>query len=166
MKIRKPNDHEKDEIVQLYKKVQSLTGIPNPDHVSPDDLEGRIYSDRAIERYVISHLGRIAGHALIERPDPGHMEIWEAAIGSETQSAMIELGGAFVDPVLKGSGIWTALLVHRLKVIEEAGAIPVSATWVQNEHVKRTFQKHGGVEVGQQRLPAGEVSLFVFNRNE
>lgn len=166
MEIRKPLEHEKDEIVQLYKKVQSLTGIPNPDYVSPDDLEGRIYSERAIERYVVSHLGRIAGHALIELPDPGHTGIWKAAIGPASQSPMLELGGAFVDPALKGMGMWTALLEHRLQAIEERDAIPVSATWVQNQHVKRTFQRYGGVEVGQQQLPAGEVSLFVFNRNE
>lgn len=166
MEIRKPGKHEKDEIVQLYKKVQSLTGIPNPDHVSPDELEGRIYSDRAIEQYVVDHLGRIAGHALIELPDPGHIEAWKAGIGTEAPSTMIELGGAFVDPELKGLGIWTTLLVHRLKVIEEIGAIPVSATWTQNQHVKRTFQKHGGMEVGQQRLPAGDVSLFVFNHDK
>lgn len=166
MNIRKPYEHERDEIVQLYKKVQSLTGIPNPDHVSPDDLEGRIYSKRVLGQYVIDYMGGIAGHALIELPDPGHTEVWKAAIGAEKQSRMIELGGAFVDPELKGLGIWTTLLVHRLEVIEEASAIPVSATWAQNHHVKRTFQKHGGMEVGQQRLPAGDVSLFIFNHNK
>jgi GNAT superfamily N-acetyltransferase len=166
MEIRKPDEHEKNEIVQLYKKVQLLTGIPNPDYVSPDDLEGRIYSERAIERYVIDHLGRIAGHALIELPDPGHVDVWKAAIGTDAQSTMIELGGAFVDPTLKGLGVWTALLKHRLEVINEIDAIPVSATWTQNHHVKRTFQKYGGEEVGRQRLPAGEVSLFVFSRRD
>lgn len=153
---------DKDEIVRLYKKVQATTGIPNPEYVSPDDLEGRIYSERAIERYTVRHRGMIAGHGLIEHPDPGHMDLWRAGMSSHTGDAIVELGGAFVDPDLKGLGMWTALLEYRLNVIKKLDAVPVSATWIQNEHVKRTFLKYGGEEVGQQQLPAGRVSLFVF----
>jgi GNAT superfamily N-acetyltransferase len=163
MEIQRANPEDKDEIVRLYKRVQSVTGIPDPEHIAPDELEGRIYSDRAIERYTIRHLGRIAGHGLIEHPDPGHEEIWRAGLSSNADDTLIELGGAFVDPDLKGLGMWTALLEYRLDIIKGINAVPVSATWMQNEHVKRTFQKYGGQEVGQQQLPAGKVSLFVFN---
>lgn len=166
MEIQRAKTEDRDEIVKLYKRVQLLTGIPNPEYVTPDELEGRIYSERAIERYTIRHLGKIAGHGLIEHPDPGHEEIWRAGLSSNTSGTLIELGGAFVDPDLKRLGMWTALLEYRLNVIKEADAVPVSATWVQNEHVKRTFQKYGGQEVGQQQLPAGRVSLFVFNPDE
>lgn len=59
MDIQIANDEDKDEIVKLYKRVQSITGIPNPAYVSPNDLEGRIYSERAIERYAVRHLGKL-----------------------------------------------------------------------------------------------------------
>ena len=165
MDIQIADAKDKDEIVKLYQRVQSITGIPNPAYVSPHDLEGRIYSERAIERYTIRHCGSIAGHGLIERPDPGHEEIWRAGLPSNSSTELIELGGAFVDPDFKGLGLWTALLEHRLNVIKDLNAVPVSATWIQNVHVMRTFQRYGGEEVGQQQLPAGRVSLFVFDTN-
>lgn len=162
MDIRIANAEDKDEIVKLYQRVQSITGIPNPAYVSPDELEGRIYSERAIERYALRHDGKIAGHGLIEHPDPGHEDIWRAALSDSSQT-LIELGGAFVDPNLKGLGLWTALLEHRLNIIKRLKAVPVSATWSQNTHVMRTFQRYGGKEVGQQQIPAGKVSLFIFD---
>lgn len=163
MDIQIADAEDKDEIVKLYQRVQSLTGIPNPAYVSPDDLEGRIYSERALERYTIRHDGRLAGHGLIERPDPGHEEIWRAGLSSDSSTELLELGGAFVDPDFKGLGLWTALLEYRLNIINGLKAVPVSATWMQNTHVMRTFQRYGGKEVGQQQLPAGMVSLFVFD---
>lgn len=166
MEIRTANLSEKDEIVCLYKKVQAKAGIPNPRHVSPDDLEGRIYSERAIERYVVTYLGKIAGHGLIEFPDPGHLDIWRIGLGQNQGEQMIELGGAFTDPELKGCGLWTSLLEYRLDIIRDKAVTPVSATWMQNEHVKRTFRKFGGEEVGRQSLPAGDVSLFVFDNGK
>ena len=166
MEIRTANINEKDEIISLYKKVQAKTGIPNPQYVSPDDLEGRLYSERAIERYVVTYLGKIAGHGLIELPDPGHFDIWHAGLGGNQGEQMIELGGAFSDPDLKGRGLWTSLLEYRLDIIRDKLATPVSATWMQNEHVKRTFRKFGGEEVGKQSLPAGDVSLFVFGNDK
>jgi GNAT superfamily N-acetyltransferase len=164
MDIQTATFSDKDEIITLYKRVQSITGIPNPEYVSPDDLEGRIYSERALERYTVRHLGKIAGHALIERPDPGHEEIWKSGLPPKAAGTpLLELGGAFVNPDFKGLGLWTALLEHRLNIIKGLNAIPVSATWMQNEHVMRTFKRYGGEEVGRQQLPAGWVSLWVIS---
>ena len=72
------------------------------------------------------------------------------------------MGGAFVEPKLRRLGIWTALLLHRIEVIREMDAIPVTATWSINDHVKRKFEVFGGIHAGHQTTQNGDVDLFVF----
>ena len=161
MEIRVASESDRSEIVDLYRRSQAATGIPNPDVYSPELLGDELYSRNAIERYVATSQGEIVGHGLIEHPNPLSVSFWKSGIDDE-QSDMIEFGGAFVDPSQMRKGIYTELLNHRLRVIRELGAVPVSATWGQNVHVQKKFISAGGREVAKLQIAAGELRLFVF----
>jgi GNAT superfamily N-acetyltransferase len=124
-------------------------------------LGERLYGRLAMERYVATEAGKVIGHALIEPANPAHVDAWGLSLGA-ADSTLVEMGGAFVEPSLSGQGIWTSLLLHRIDVIRKRSAVPVTATWSVNEHVKRTFQKFGGVQAGRQSTSFGDVDLFVF----
>jgi len=161
MLIRNAKEDDKSEIVELYEKSQSFTGIPNPDFYPPSDLGKRLYDIKAIERIVAIEVGKIVGHALIEEPNPDNIESWMKGI--KEFKPLAELGGAFVDPYFSRQGIWTKLLEHRLTIVrDDLDSIPVSATWMENEHVKSTFKKYGGAEVAIKQVLGGRVSLYVF----
>jgi GNAT superfamily N-acetyltransferase len=161
MNIRVADLADKAEIIALYERSQLATALPNPELIPPAELGQRLYERHAIERFVAIEGGRIAGHAMIEEPNPGHEEAWRQAL-DDTNGALMEMGAAFVEPALSGRDIWSSLLLHRINLICKAGAHPVTATWNTNEHVKRTFKSYGGIHAGQQTTPLGEVALFVF----
>jgi GNAT superfamily N-acetyltransferase len=162
VEIRPVIENDREEIVSLYRQSQEATGIPDPSFIPPDDLGNHLFSRKAITRYVAVEFGSILGYAHIEEPNPEHIEQWS----KETNNpSLIELGGAFVDPERTGKGIWKALLIHRLHIVsKELNAQAVSCTWLQNEHVKRTFIAYGGREIGQKLTPGGIICLFVFNQ--
>jgi GNAT superfamily N-acetyltransferase len=161
MEIREANINDRMEIVDLHIRSQAATRLPDPELIAPEALGNRLYAREAIKRYVAVDVGRIVGHGLIEVPNPRHMKSWRST-SVVSNRPMIELGAAFTDPELAGRGVWTALLKHRLQVVRDYEAIPVAATWTQNEHVKRTFLHNNAVEAGVQPTSAGNVSLFVF----
>lgn len=162
MEIRKAHDSDRPEIVELYLKSQAATGIPNPTFNPPGELGQKLYDRNAIARFVAIEAGRIVGHGLIQEPNPENTEFWLMGI-KDKNIPLIELGADFVDPDYMRRGIWTALLLHRLNyVVETFDSVPVSATWEQNHHVKRSFLKHGGTVVGLKAVREGMVRLFVF----
>ncbi len=161
MEIRVALESDRSEIVDLYQRSQAATGIPNPNVYPPERLGDGLYARDAIERYVATAQGQIVGHGLIEHPNPLSVSFWKSGLVNE-QSNIIEFGGAFVDPSQMRKGIYAELLNHRLRVIRELGAIPVSATWGQNVHVQEKFILAGGREVARQQIAAGELCLFVF----
>ncbi len=161
MNIRVAVDADRDDIIALYKRSQAMTGIPNPEVYPPSSLGDELYSRDAIERYVAVADENIVGHGIIEHPNPLSLDGWRRGI-DDSDARLVEFGAAFVEPSLRRSGIYTELLNHRLAVIRELGAIPVSATWSQNEHVQRKFVSAGGRKVARQRIAAGELCLFVF----
>lgn len=161
MEIRVAKLTDKAEIIALYERSQDVTLLPDPTLTPRSELGQRLYERPALERYVATAVGTIIGHALIEPPNPNHVEIWRRSLGA-ADNTLIEMGGAFVEPALSGQGIWTSLLLHRIDLIRKRSAIPVSATWSVNEHVKKTFQKYGGVQAGRQSTRFGDVELFVF----
>ena len=161
MEIRVASESDRSEIVDLYRRSQAATGIPNPDVYPPELLGEELYARNAIERYVATSQGQIVGHGLIEHPNPLSISFWRRGI-DDYESNMIELGGAFVEPSHMRNGIYTELFIHRLSVIRKLGAVPVSATWGQNLHVQKIFISAGGKEVARQQIAAGELRLFVF----
>lgn len=164
MKIREANAADRDEIVELYIRSQRATGLPDPVHLPPAKLGAQLYARKALGRYVVELDQHIVAHGLIEEPNSDHIEVWQQGTPPGLIPSFIELGGAFVDPKFSRQGLWTGLLEYRLQLVEKRLAIPVSATWTQNEHVKRAFCAYGGIEVGQQVTSLGSVSLFVFSR--
>lgn len=161
MEIRAATSRDRNEIVSMYVRSQSDTGLPDPLHIPSTELGDRLYARHAIERYVAEDGGQIIGHGLIEQPNPANENIWRNALGSSTEP-LIEMGGAFVEPRLGRQGIWSSLLLHRIEVIRSNGAIPVTATWSLNDHVKRRLEVYGGMKAGSQRTQHGDVDLFVF----
>ncbi len=158
--LRQATSADKAEILALSHKSQAATGMPDPTIIPPEQLESWIYTPRVRERFVAIRSGRIVGHAVIEEPNPGDLPIWRQS--APKGAKLLELGGAFVDPNLAKQGIWTKLLEHRLQLIRDQGAVPVSATWMQNEHVKRVFKAHGGTEIAVAPPDAPIISLFIF----
>lgn len=162
METRKATKIDRFEIVELYQKSQAISGIPNPIYFPPSELGQKLYDRKAIERFVAIEAGRIVGHGLIETPNPENISQWITGVNN-IHIPLVELGADFVDPDYSRQGIWTALLTHRLNFVrEQLESIPVSATWNQNEHVKKTFRKFGGIEVATKAVPEGKISLFVF----
>lgn len=161
MEIRVASPSDQNEIISLYARSQAATELPNPIFIPQKELGQHLYARKAMERYVTTEAGKIIGHALIEPPNPAHVTTWRQAV-DDSNVELIEMGGAFVEPTLSGRGIWTALLLHRIEIIRRQSAVPVTATWAQNEHVKRTLLTHGGVDAGVGPTPLGEVRLFVF----
>lgn len=161
MIIREARLNDSPEIINLYERSQAATGLPNPLIIPPGELGGRLYTRKAIKRYVATEAGIILGHGLIERPNDEHTTKWQEVLNNPA-GKLIEIGGAFVDPDLSGRGIWTGLLLHSLTEIRKLSAAPVTATWSQNEHVKRVYKKHGGIYAGTQDTQQGAVDLFVF----
>jgi GNAT superfamily N-acetyltransferase len=161
MEIRAADLADKAEIIALYERSQLATGLPNPALIPPGELGQKLYERHAIERLVAVEVGRIVGHAMIEEPNLVHEEMWRQAL-QYTNNPLLEMGAAFVEPTHSERGIWTSLLLHRIETIRSVGAHPVTATWITNEHVKRTFEKNGGINAGRQITPFGDVELFVF----
>ncbi len=149
------------EIIALYERSQDATLLPDPTLLPRNELGQQLYDRPALERFVATAVGKIIGHALIESPNPNHVEVWRRSLDN-TDITLIEMGGAFVEPALSGQGIWTALLLHRIDFIRKQSAVPATATWSVNEHVKKTFQKYGGIQAGRQSTRFGDVDLFVF----
>jgi N-acetylglutamate synthase-like GNAT family acetyltransferase len=164
MMIRKAEISDRESILELYERSQLATGLPDPEIYPPNELIKNLYNRRVIERFVAVEAGRIVGHALIEEPNPVHQTDWLDAL-SNPDSRLIEMGGAFVDPTLARQGIWTSLLLHRINLIKNNEAFPVTATWSVNVHVKRTFKANGGVHAGVHDSRLGVVDLFVFPMN-
>jgi GNAT superfamily N-acetyltransferase len=98
---------------------------------------------------------------LLKNPNPISIDLWKNGI-SDINARVVEFGGAFVDPQHLRKGIYSELLTHRISVIQQLGAVAVSATWAQNKHVQKKFISHGGIEVARQKIPAGDLCLFVF----
>lgn len=161
MIIREATLNDKLEIISLYKRSQLATGLPDPALIPPEELGDRLYARNAIGRYVAVDDQAIVGHGLIEPANQDHLSEWQRAIGA-SQSELIELGAAFVEPSKTGNGIWSALLAYRLDIVRRMGAIPVSVTWSVNEHVKSHFIKLGGNEIAQKITDAGDISIFVL----
>lgn len=161
MEIRSASLKDRAEIVRMLERSQLMTGLPDPRRIPANELDERLYARRAIERYVAVDDGRIVGHGLIEEANPNHEVVWRSVLPCTTES-LIEMGGAFVEPKLGRLGIWTALLRHRIEVIRDNGSIPVSATWSENEHVRRKFEVYGGINAGRQYTEHGDVDLFAF----
>lgn len=162
MEIRVADRADKDEIVSLYQLSQLATGLPSPEYAPAHELGQRLYGREVLERYVALENGKIVGHGHIENPNPQHIPKWQTALNEEGQILM-ELGGAFVHPESSRHGIWTALLKARLERTRRLGAVPVSATWVQNSHVINKFVALGGQSAGYDDVIGGRVALFVFN---
>jgi len=162
MLIRPATESDRPTIAEIYRKSQASTGIPNPQYFHPDQLEEQLYKRDAIERLVAEVNGRVVCHTLIENPNPLHIEKWKAGLKIKSDLGFLELGGSFTDPDFSKRGIWSALFYHSILVARQYSAIPVSVTWVQNDHVKRKFVSFGGREVSTQTIPAGSLSLFVF----
>lgn len=152
---------DKEKIIALYRKSQLATGLPNPIHYPPETLGMKLYDRKAVKRYIAEENGTIIGHGMVEIPNPDNVQVWSSIL-NDKNSKMLELGGAFVDPDRSGEGIWSKLLNHRIEYVKSVGAVPVSATWSSNDHVKRIFYKLGGVEAGTKKLPVGSISLFVL----
>ena len=163
MLIRPATESDRPTIAEIYRKSQAFTGIPNPEYFPPDQLEELLYNRDAIERLVAEVSGKVVCHTLIEHPNPEHIEKWESGFKVKSDLKFLELGGSFIDPYFSRHGIWSALFYRSLLMAHQYPAIPVSATWVQNDHVKRKFVSFGGREVGTQTIPAGSLSLFVFD---
>ena len=161
MVIREATTEDKVKIIALYKKSQAYTNLPDPNHFPPEKLGQYLYGRKAIKRFVVTDNDEIVGHGLIEKANIDHINQWLKVIQKQ-KPVLYELGGAFVDPDLRGQGIWTMLLKHRLAFVRSIGGVPVTVTWSSNEHVKRTFFKLGGVEVGTKKLVVGSISLFVL----
>ena len=161
MEIREAAPKDRQEVVDLYIRNQKATGLPDPRAIPADELGDKLYERNAIRRYVAVEAGRIVGHGLVEVANPDHEESWRDALNN-CSGQLLEMGGAFVEPMLGRRGIWTALLSHRLKAIRDCDAIPVAATWSENDHVKRKFAAHGGVSAGLAYTQHGAVDLFAF----
>lgn len=161
MIIREALIDDKERIIALYRKSQEATNLPNPKHFPPKTLGMKLYERKVVKRYVAEEKGVIIGHGMVELPNPENIQVWSRIIGDKN-STLLEIGGAFVDPERSGEGVWTKLLQHRIDYVKSIGAVPVSATWSSNDHVKRTFYKIGGVEAGTRKLKIGSISLFVL----
>ncbi len=161
MEIRLARPDDRDEIVSMYERSQEATGLPYPQHVPKMELGKRLYARAAIHRYVAVDKQKIVGHGLIEYANQSHITEWQAALDYPT-APLLEMGGAFVEPTLGRLGIWTALLSHRIDVIRDTGATPVSVTWAQNEHVKKKFITFGGIITCRKPTAHGDVDLFIF----
>lgn len=161
MEVRVATSADRREIVDLYIRSQHATGLPDPCVIPENELEDKLYERNALRRYVAVEAGRIVGHGLVEIANPDHEESWRDALNNYSDQ-LFEMGGAFVEPMLGRRGIWTALLSHRLKAIRDCDAIPVAATWSENDHVKRKFATHGGVSAGVAYTQHGAVDLFAF----
>ncbi|TAK89126.1 GNAT family N-acetyltransferase [Patescibacteria group bacterium] len=161
MEVREATPKDRRAIVDLYKRSQVATHIPDPNFIPPEELSNYLYARNAIIRYVATEGNEIVGHGLIEHANPEHISEWRLATQAQ-ENSFIELGGAFVDPARMGRGIWSLLLERRLHAVRQLGAIPVSVTWSASEHVKNHFVKVGGREIAQKETGAGSVSLFVF----
>lgn len=164
MEIRLADLSDKQEIIDLYIKSQEATGIPNPEIVPADMLGELLYCRNALARYVAKVDGMIVGHGLNEPPNPLQVPVWKSALKtSQMSTPMIQLGGAFVHPDFARQGIWSEITSLRLSEARALGAIPVSATWEQNTHVRRKFEEFGGREIEIQDIPEGRIALFVFD---
>jgi hypothetical protein len=162
MLIRPATETDRPIIVDIYRKSQAATGIPNPEYFPPDQLEEYLYGRDAIERLVAEVSGKVVCHTLIENPNPKHIEKWQAGLEDKSKPKLLELGGSFVDPDFSKQGIWGGLFYYSILLARLNQAVPVSVTWAQNDHVKRKFISFGGREVGTHTTLAGDLNLFVF----
>ena len=161
MIIREASFIDKPEVINLLIRSQLATGVPDPIVFPSQELGARLYAREAVKRYVATGADRIVGHAMIEKPNEDNIAKWRSALRHDMND-LLEMGGDFVDPNFSKQGIWTDLLRHRLRVIRHIGAIPVTATWSFNDHVKKVYLSHGAVAAGTQNTKNGDVDLFVF----
>lgn len=158
--IRTATAYDREQSVALYKKSQAATG--HPQFIPAEFLEHRLYEGPVVKRYVAERHGIILGHGLVERPNPHNVDDW--TYGTDlTKDDLLELGRAFVDPDHAGEGIGTRLLEVRLKFITDAGKVAVAATWFDNVHVMRMFERLGGVNVGDKSVTDGIISMYRFD---
>ncbi len=162
-RIRLAEPQEKPEIVALYQLSQADSGIPDPVVYPPATLGEDLFGRQTLERFVAVADDKIVGHGITEIPNPLSVAIWRQGLAQPTTKPLIEFGAGFVHPEYTRRGIHAALLVHRLQIIRDLGAVPVSTTWLQNVHVQKNFLAHGGREVGRQEIKAGTLCLFVFD---
>jgi GNAT superfamily N-acetyltransferase len=160
--VRRARESDRYGIVEAYVRSQRATGIPDPEYCPPDMLGERLYQRLAVGRFVVDREGVIAGHGLVELPNPDNIGDWlDGSIRKPEH--LLELGGAFVHPDYEGQGIWTSLLQHRLAFVRSAGKTAVTATWSQNEHVRRVFERNGANQVGEKSVNGGEITLYRFD---
>ena len=76
---------------------------------------------------------------------------------------LLEMGGAFVHPDYAGQGVWTSLLEHRLDYVCSINKTAVTATWSQNEHVRRVFERSGAKYLGEKAVAGGDIALYRFD---
>lgn len=163
--VRLAEERDREGSIELYRLSQRVTGIPDPRFVPENLLEQRLYDGLVLKRYVAEHAGKLIGHALVELPNPPHIPQWIGDTKLRPQG-ILELGRAFVHPDYFGQGVWTELLRRRLSFVEEeVGRTAVAATWIQNDHVKQTFERFGAVHVGDKPVADGEISLYRFDRH-
>jgi GNAT superfamily N-acetyltransferase len=159
--IRRAHESDRAGIVDAYERSQRATGIPDPTYCPPEMLGERLYKRMAVGRFVAARLGYIVGHGLVELPNPDNIQAWLKGSKHKPEH-LLELGGAFVHPDYAGQGIWTALLEHRLEFVRSTGKTAVTATWSQNEHVRRVFEHHGAKQVGEKPVDGGDIALYRF----
>lgn len=161
--VRRARESDRYGIVEAYVQSQRATGIPDPEYCSPDMLGERLYQRLAVGRFVVDREGVIAGHGLVELPNPDNIQLW-LNDSKRRPEHLLELGGAFVHPDFVGQGIWTSLLEHRLRFVRSAGKTAVTATWSQNEHVRRVFERNGARQVGERPAKGGDIALYRFDQ--
>ena len=161
--IRRATEADRQAIVDTYVLSQEATGCPDPSTCPPQLLGDRLYERLAVRRYVAESMGRVVGHGLVELPNTAHIPTWISGTKRRPEQ-LLELGGAFVHPDFAGKGVWTKLLEHRLEYVRSLTKVAVAATWLQNDHVMRVFERYGAERVGQTATPNGNVVLYRFGQ--
>ena len=165
--IRQATSEDRYELLDLVGRSQLATGIPPLEMYPANQLESFLYHSRVYEKHryvaISESLGKIVGHAVIERPNPIHVPLWIEGLGIGNDNNLAELGGAFVDPSILRQGIWTKLLDFRLEVIrDQLNASIVTSTWSRNTHVKDELVKRGAQYVCTDEVHGQQLDLFVF----
>lgn len=160
--VRRARESDRAGIIDTYLTSQRMTGIPDPEYCPPEMLGDRLYQRLAVGRFVVEREGVIAGHGLVELPNSDNVRNWLEGSKRKPEH-LLELGGAFVHPEYTGQGIWSSLLERRLAFVRSAGKTAVTATWSQNEHVRRVLMRNGATQVGEKSVKGGEIALYRFD---
>ncbi len=174
IEIREARPADRGEIEDLFERSRAASMVRGgPYYVSPGQGEDRVYvkNEEPAERCVAVMAGRIVGHGIIDTPSSDRFssaereKIWMKRLGNPINARIVELRTACVDPDMRHNGIWSELLRYRLdRSFDVYGSTPVSAVRASDEHVKRTFRKHGGDEAENAFFThlGVKLNLFVF----